>query len=324
MKILKLYILVALLQLSQITYSQNALDFDGTDDYVQTTYSGIFGASNRTVEAWINTPFVSGQEVITDWGSAVTGGRFTFALIDGKLRVEVQGSGYTSTTVVGNSTWHHVAVTFNNSLSTKYKLYIDGVLDGSFNIATPINTVSGTNLRIGVRVDGAKIFSGKIDEVRVWNVERTASQISTNRNIEFCGPQTGLVAYYKFNHGTAAGNNSGITTLIDYSGNTNNGTLSGFSLSGSTSNWVSGASLTQGTGSISSVAVTACDSYTSPSGNYTWTSTGIYIDTIPNFVGCDSIMTITLTVNNSSTHSISDTACDNREFSPRETDLLKI
>ncbi len=48
--------------------------------------------------------------------------------------------------------------------------------------------------------------------------------------------------------------------------------------------------------SNSFVSETACNSYTSPSGNYTWTSSGMYVDTIPNAAGCDSIMTINLTI----------------------------
>lgn len=46
----------------------------------------------------------------------------------------------------------------------------------------------------------------------------------------------------------------------------------------------------------SSFNATACGSYTSPSGNYTWTTSGTYMDTIPNAAGCDSAMTITLTI----------------------------
>ena len=38
------------------------------------------------------------------------------------------------------------------------------------------------------------------------------------------------------------------------------------------------------------------DTYTSPSGRHTWFGTGIYKDTIPNAAGCDSILTINLTV----------------------------
>lgn len=45
-----------------------------------------------------------------------------------------------------------------------------------------------------------------------------------------------------------------------------------------------------------SITASACDSYTGPSGNFTWTSTGMYNDTIMNAAGCDSIITIDLTV----------------------------
>lgn len=41
-----------------------------------------------------------------------------------------------------------------------------------------------------------------------------------------------------------------------------------------------------------------CGEYTSPSGNYTWTQSGSYLDTIPNANGCDSIIHITLTIVN--------------------------
>lgn len=42
--------------------------------------------------------------------------------------------------------------------------------------------------------------------------------------------------------------------------------------------------------------ITVCDSYNSPSGKI-WTSTGAYLDTIQNSIGCDSIILFNLTVN---------------------------
>lgn len=41
-----------------------------------------------------------------------------------------------------------------------------------------------------------------------------------------------------------------------------------------------------------------CDQVTSPSGAQTWTQSGIYMDTISNVQGCDSIITVNLTVTN--------------------------
>jgi energy-converting hydrogenase Eha subunit C len=48
----------------------------------------------------------------------------------------------------------------------------------------------------------------------------------------------------------------------------------------------------------STLYLTACNSFTSPSGNYTWTSSNTYYDTIPNSNGCDSLLVIDLTINN--------------------------
>ncbi len=48
--------------------------------------------------------------------------------------------------------------------------------------------------------------------------------------------------------------------------------------------------------SYASISPTACNSYVSPGGKHIWTSSGTYYDTIPNYHGCDSIISIYLTV----------------------------
>ncbi|MEX0966298.1 MAG: T9SS type A sorting domain-containing protein [Bacteroidia bacterium] len=47
---------------------------------------------------------------------------------------------------------------------------------------------------------------------------------------------------------------------------------------------------------FSSISPVVCDSFVSPSGKYVWTTTGNYTDTIPNFIGCDSIISVNLTL----------------------------
>ena len=42
--------------------------------------------------------------------------------------------------------------------------------------------------------------------------------------------------------------------------------------------------------------VAVCSSYISPSGNHTWSASGTYYDTLPNAVGCDSLIVVQLTV----------------------------
>lgn len=67
--------------------------------------------------------------------------------------------------------------------------------------------------------------------------------------------------------------------------------------------------LRQCTGTSSTINETSCSAYTSPSGNYTWTNSGTYMDVIPNSNGCDSVMTINLTITGGGSSTISEMAC---------------
>jgi hypothetical protein len=76
-------------------------------------------------------------------------------------------------------------------------------------------------------------FPGIIDEVRIWNVARTASEILSYKDKQINGAATGLVASYHFNEG------SGSSLGYDVGASGYTGTLTNFALSGTTSNWVS-------------------------------------------------------------------------------------
>lgn len=302
-------IIILLLAVSHVL-AQNALDLDGTNDYISSSNPGPTGTSDRTVEAWIKTSTsISTQKVLIDWGTFATGQRFTLNIIDfGKLRIEVSGSGFNSTSSIADGLWHHVAVTYDHSATTKFNMYIDGVLHLSQNIVTSVNTGSTNGIIIGRRVDGVNYYDGTIDEVRIWNVVRTANEISNNMNKELCSAEPGLVAYYNFNQGIAGMSNTGVTTLNNLIGS-NNGTLNNFGLSGSSSNWVAGKSLTSGMTLVSSSEF-ACDSLVSPSGNHVWYSTAQVFDTLSRANGCDSVLSVDLTVGNTTEQSLAVDVCD--------------
>tara|TARA_B100000508_G_scaffold140085_1_gene139931 strand:- start:12633 stop:14204 length:1572 start_codon:yes stop_codon:yes gene_type:complete len=61
--------------------------------------------------------------------------------------------------------------------------------------------------------------------------------------------------------------------------------------------------------STNAISESTCSAYTVPSGDETYTSSGVYTDTIPNAAGCDSIISIDLTILNS-TASITESACE--------------
>ncbi|MDX1349921.1 MAG: T9SS type A sorting domain-containing protein, partial [Putridiphycobacter sp.] len=66
----------------------------------------------------------------------------------------------------------------------------------------------------------------------------------------------------------------------------------------------------------SSINLLSCEpSVTSQSGNQQWNSAGIYTDTIPNTVGCDSIITVDLSFSSPSSSTITASSC-NEYISP--------
>lgn len=291
-----------------------ALNFDGSDDYVQTSYMGVAGQGWRTVEARIRTkancdPNKGGkQKVITDWGTATTGGRFTMNILyNNALRVELSGSGLSGNIAINDGKWHHVAVVYDPKATLNFSLYVDGVLDTSGNIKTKMSTGNNVRMRIGQRIDGVNNFEGDIDDVRVFDIARTQSAIKADMNKEYCKYPKGLQAYYKLNEGAAGGKNSSNKTATDYSGNKNNGNLNGFTLSGSSSNWIKGDTLTGGDNKNYSQAF-ACYSYTTSSGK-TYTSPGQYTETYTNQYGCDSLEILDLTLGRSYNYT-RPTSCD--------------
>ncbi len=288
----KSLLLVTSLLIVQLSISQNALDFDGTNDVVQTTYSGVTGGADRTFEAWIKRSASSSNMCILDYGANVIYSRNTFNVGgSGNLSFISGGANFSSgTTTIPVGVWTHVAFVLNSG--TGY-LYINGVQVGTASISNVNTPTTGTNLRIGNRVTGGSIpFKGTIDEVRVWNVARTQTQIASTMNNEFCSAPTGLKAYYKLNHGTAGGTNTTVTSATDDAG-VNNGTLTGFALTGTSSNWVLGKNISPAT-IASTFPVTACGSYTMPNGTVV-TSAGTYFDTVGSSATCDTLASYVVT-----------------------------
>ena len=232
--------------------SGNALSFDGTDDYVDCGNGSSFQITNSiTLEAWINADLWrdnswEGTIVGTDKDNDGSGGYVLRCGNNGTLSFTFGNNEswpeVTSSEVMSTGQWYHVACVYDGSMM---RIYIDGVLSGENAISTSISA-SPKSLYIGSSPGfSGRNFNGKIDEVRVWNKARSACQINNDMNKTLNGNELGLVAYYSFNQGTAEADNSGFTTLPDMTSNANNGTLNGFALNGTTSNWLtSGAGAT--------------------------------------------------------------------------------
>ncbi|MFV8442712.1 LamG-like jellyroll fold domain-containing protein [Flavobacterium sp. LB2P44] len=145
------------------------LDFDGRNDYGQST-SILGGLTNASLMAWINLNAAFSTE-----GVIVGQDKFQIRVTAAKkLEAVVNGATVTFATALNTSQWYNVGTVYDGS---NLKLYLNGTL-----VAT--QATSGTIasdpsvLTLGKNpVANTKYFKGKIDEIRVFNVALTDSQL---------------------------------------------------------------------------------------------------------------------------------------------------
>ncbi|WP_242202125.1 LamG-like jellyroll fold domain-containing protein [Aestuariivivens insulae] len=171
---------------------------DATGEYlVATGYKGIAGNGARTVAAWINLRAGTNRRTIASWGVNASGQMFNVMIEVGKIRVEGGTSSLLSAGTVPNSSWHHVAVTFdpndNGGQLSSCKMYIDGVLqvEGSnYNGTTVLNTDTATNdVRIGEAVYGTgHFYRGELNDVVIYSGALTNTEIATLAGVTVTAP----------------------------------------------------------------------------------------------------------------------------------------
>lgn len=191
----------------------SALLCDGIDDFVDVP-SAVIPTNNGayTVECWAYSPAPTGG-----YGHIYTQSPNLYLGFDpgGQIRV---GDFWGDTGIsYPFGAWHHFAVvrTTNNTL-----LYTNGVLAASKGSAIP-SPDPGSNLRLGIQWSGIELWSGAIDEIKVWSTARTPAQIQFSMSHRLSGRQNDLLGYWRFDETSLFG------TALDDSGYGLHGVVNG-------------------------------------------------------------------------------------------------
>jgi hypothetical protein len=193
-----------------------ALSFDGVDDYA-TSATALFpdGRHEQTLSAWFTVDTLEERAALLtlrkDWDSGIELGLRQGLL--GAWRVYGDRQQVIAKTPITTGAWHHAAYTFDG---TTNRLYLDGALVASStdlpDKRTPTTSWIGT-------LDGSRdLFEGRMDEVHVFEVARSAEQLAAEFAGNFSAGDPGLVLELSFDESAGS-------VIFDHSEQQNDGQL---------------------------------------------------------------------------------------------------
>lgn len=203
--------------------ADKAIRFDGTSQInMGDSLSKSIAQSDFTIEMWIkirsnasdpvfigNKNWASGANTGFAWCRYTTANtiRFNFRA-EGRSRKDYNMS-------LDYSKWNHIAITVKrNGTITGY---VNGVQNGTpVSIAADSGYTLHANLPLRIGADGNATFpiDADMDELKIWNTVRSATDIRNSMCRKIAGTETGLLAYYRMDEtsGTVINNQAAAST----------------------------------------------------------------------------------------------------------------
>lgn len=292
----------------------NAYHFDGNTQFIEVPNSPslVFGTNQISLSFWIKVesfpPSFSDIIISKQSGSGSSQSGFNIAQANQTslgLLVSAGGSNFGGTPPIpSNSTnfniFHHAVVIYDNGVGTSY---LDGVLIGTSSIQTATIGTNTLPLLFG-KANWSNInatpFNGILDDIGIWNRALTNCEVTElyNRQIQsnsISDIQSACNSYSWIDGNTYTSSNNTATHLL-----TNQYGCDSLITLDLTINYPTSGTDIQ----------TTCDSYLWIDGNTYTASTNTPTWTLTNAAGCDSIVTLDLTLNSSSSSTLNETALD--------------
>src|SRR6185295_15848197 len=184
----------------------NAVQLDGVNDFAQAPDDASLRITGPiTVEAWIKRSAGGVQHSIVEkYGCTAPAGGYVLRVTTAdKLMFGTRDDCNNGSTVIGATSiptgvWTHVAGSWDGAT---LRVFINGVADGA--LAATRNPKDGnTPLKIGERGNGGTPFNGMIDDVRLWRVARSATDLLANKNHCLPGDTPGLAGNWRLDEAT--------------------------------------------------------------------------------------------------------------------------
>lgn len=181
------------------------LSFDGSAFLTAPSSPPLDLTTNRvTLESWVMR-----QTGGSDWqvvlNKGTSGSPYGISIHkDGRVQFELAPNTSTSGVetdpgVISDNVWTHVAATYDGS---QMRLYVNGFSVKSIPRTSDIPVTNDPFVVGGGNSTGSyETYAGLIDEIRIWNLARTPSEIQEKMKRSLRGDEPGLVANWRFDEG---------------------------------------------------------------------------------------------------------------------------
>lgn len=148
-----------------------ALLFDGTNDYVDCGDIAAldFGTGSFAVSFWMKAPARTASYAVVakdDWDSGSSGILFYGDVGTANTLFYWSGTSRSFGAILNNS-WQHVGVSRSGTGANQTAIYLNGASVVTFQDSR--NLSNAFPFRLGNDKDGNRSFSGRLDDVRIWN-----------------------------------------------------------------------------------------------------------------------------------------------------------
>ena len=214
---------------AQSTPPTNPISFNGVDQYIKVPHDPKLDFTTGTIEMWLKPDWTTAPQNLCFMSMREQGPQTRFSL---HMAANKSGIGlWNGTTYLplpftfANKTWYHVAFVMGEFDT---EIFVNGVSRG-FTGNTLNKSRIGYDLKIGISelvgTNSLEYFKGEMDEIRVWNVARTATEIQQNMAKSIPPTSLGLVAYFPIDANVQSPANSSTRLVTDQSANGLNGQL---------------------------------------------------------------------------------------------------
>ena len=167
-----------------------AYSFDGVDDYIEFGTGMLSGDGEFSILIWINTSSTESGRIISQrspGGGGYLGAYYVDLLSasgkEGKIKFTTYTSGWdwrvTSSSALNDGNWKHLAFVQQDNGG---KMYLNGSLDQTDNSNGKVDLVSTAKTYLGKEGRNNSIdwyYSGKVDDLKIYNRALSASEIQT-------------------------------------------------------------------------------------------------------------------------------------------------